>query len=294
MRNGKLVQAQDVLALPGDKVVMRVRLESGTFLSDERNRTVRFLLDGETHSIAVTDREGFAEAVFVPQSPGDYLFRIDIPGDNNGNSWPGTDLLVSCRTADEPITVVDLDGTLMERDWKQVLTSDPEPLAQTREVLTRLAQNRGIIYLTHRPERFGPKSKAWLREHGLPRGPLLLAETDQLIEGSRRYKAERLKDLRSRFHGISMGIGDQISDAMAYHENGMRAILIYHVHDPDDPDDLREQAARLGELPEAVQVVESWREVLALLWHGATYPPRRMEQELLRRAAQLKPRWKLW
>lgn len=293
MRNGKLVQAQDVLALPGEQVVLRVRLESGTFLSDERNRTVRFVLNGQVHAIAVTDREGFAEAVFVPRSPGDYLFRIEMPGDD-GDPWPQPDLLVSCRGANEPITVVDLDGTLMERDWKRVLTGDPEPLVRAREVLTRLAQDRGIIYLTHRPERFGPKSKAWLREHGLPRGPVLLAETEQLIEGSQRYKTERLNDLRSRFHGISLGIGDQISDAVAYRHNGMGAILIYDPYDPDDPDDLREQAARLVELPEAVQVVKDWGEVQAVFWEGKFYPPGRMAEELQRRAAALKPRWKLW
>lgn len=294
MRNGHLVQTQDVLTLPGEKVVLQVRLESGTFLSDERNRTVRFLLNGQTHDIAVTDREGFAEAVFVPSLPGNYLFQIDVPAIGNANAWPEADLLVTCLSSEAPITVIDLDGTLMPPAFGKVLAGNPEPLPEARQVLARLAEDRTILYLTHRPERFGPKSKTWLREHGFPRGPVLLAETDQLITGSNRYKSGRLRDLLSRFPNISLGIGDQISDAMAYRQNGLQAILIYHVHDPDDPDDVREQAMRIGELPEGVQVVWDWLEVQAVLWEGKTYPPGRMKDELLRRATQLKPKWKLW
>lgn len=294
MLNRHLVQAQDVLALPGEKVVLRVRLESGSFLRDERNHAVQFFLDGQIHSVTVTDREGFAETVFVPPAPGDYLFQIETPSKTFTDSWPDTNLLVSCQRADAPLAVIDLDGTLMAPDFDKVLKGDPEPLPQALAVLTRLAQDYTIIYLTHRPEFFGPKSKDWLARHGFPRGPVLLSARYSFNQGSQRYKTERLQDLRSRFTGMTVGIGDQISDALAYRENGLQAILVYQVSDPDEADDVRKQALRLGELPEEVQIVHDWAEVQAALWEGGQFPPSRRKAELLQQAAQPQPKWKLW
>ena len=78
---------------------------------------------------------------------------------------------------------------------------------------------------------------------------------------------------------------------LAYRESGLQPILIYHVDDPDDPDDVREQAARLSELPEGVQVVKDWAEARAVLWEGKECPPRRMKEELLQhRSASFKTR----
>jgi phosphatidate phosphatase APP1 len=184
MHDGHLLQTQDVLLLPGEKAVLQVRLESGSFLRDERNRNVRFVLGGQTYATTVTNREGIAETIFMPSSPGTYIFQIEVAKKEKAESWPQTDLVVSCQEADAPIAIVDLDGTLIEPDFKKVLIGNPESLAQAHDVLTRLAQDRVILYLTHRPKRLGPKSKDWLRNHDFPRGPLLLAETDQLITGT--------------------------------------------------------------------------------------------------------------
>ena len=294
MRNGHLVQAHDVLALPGERVVLRVRLDSGSFLQDEQDRRVHMVLGGQTHAVVVTDHEGFAEAVFVPLSPGDYLFRIEVLSTDGTDTWPQADLLVSCRASDTPIAVIDLDGTLMQSSFKKVLTGDPEPLPLARETVERLAQDHTIVYLTHRPDYFGPKSKNWLARHGFPRGPVLLSELSGFSKGSLRDKTERLHDLRSRFAGVAIGIGDQIADAIAYRQNGVQAILISRVEDPNDAEDVREQALRLDELPPDVQVVEDWSEIQDVLWANKTYPPCRMKEELLERAACLKARWSLW
>ena len=294
MRNDRLLQGQDVLSLPGEKAVLRIRLESGSFLRDQEGREVRFVLDGKTLATGVTDEEGFAETVFEPPSPGDYSFRIEVPVASEADSWPEVDLLVSCRPGDAPIAVVDLDGTLLPRDFKEVLTGDPQPLDQACEVLKELARNCTIVYLTHRPECFGPKSKSWLARHGFPRGPMLLSDLSAFVHGNREYKSEALHRLRSRFSAMTIGIGDKFSDMSAYRQNGLRAILIFHLHDPDDAEDVREQAERLDKLPEGVQVVKDWAEVRAVLREGKKYPPRRMKDELLKHAANLKPRWRLW
>ena len=293
MHNGHLLQPQDALALPGEKVALRVRLESGSFLRDEKDRSILLALDGRPYATVVTDREGFAETSFVPPSSGDYRFEIEVIDPANGDAWPTASLLVSCRPAEARLLVIDLDGTLMEADFEKVLTGDPEPLPYAPEVLRLLSHDYTVLYLTHRPEFFGPKSKSWLIQHGFPIGPVLLSELSSFARGSRRYKTHRLHDIRSRFGSRSFGIGDQISDTRAYRENGLGAILIHHA-DPNDAGELRKQAEKLGKLSEDIHVVHDWSEVRAILQEGKSFPPGRMKEELLQHAAQLKPQWKLW
>lgn len=290
MENGHLLQAQDVLALPGEKVTLRIRFESGTFLRDEKNRTLRITMDGKTYAVVATDREGFAETSFVPPAADDYRFGVEVMDTPEGAAWPGASLLVCCRSADAPLLVVDLDGTVMEADFEKVLTGDPQPLPDAPAVLGQLGRNYTIVYLTHRPELFGPKSKDWLARHGFPPGPVLLSDLMAFARGSRRYKTDRLHDIRSQFTGRAFGVGDQISDARAYRENGISPILLYHVYDANNPDSLKEQAEKLGKQPENTEVVCDWRQVREFMVEGRHFPPARRKEELLRQAAMLKPR----
>jgi hypothetical protein len=285
MHKGYLLRTQDVPALPNQKVILKACLESGSFLHDEENRIIQFSLDDKIFAVVKTDDEGSAEAVFQPDKPGDYVFTVTVkPGELKTDTPPQAELLVACRSANAPIAVVDLDGTVVAPDFREVLTGDPAAMPDADAVMNRLAADYTILYLTHRPEIFGPKSKLWLREHHFPQGPVLLANRNDLIKSNEKYKSQELYSLRRSHSRIQIGIGNEVSDAKAYLDNGLKAILILQLHEPDDPSDIRKQAATLDQLPDSVQVVRTWKDIESVLFADKSYPRSQAQRELYRLA----------
>jgi hypothetical protein len=139
--------------------------------------------------------------------------------------------------------------------------------------MQRLASDYEVIYLTHRPHYFGPKSKQWLASHGYPAAPLLLSDVRGFLGGSRKFKSARLKELREHFTNLEVGVGDKIGDALAYHENGLMSILVLPLPDPIVAEELIELAASLEALPPEVHVVRNWRQVERAIYEGVSYPP---------------------
>jgi hypothetical protein len=285
---GYLFTGYDVLALPGEEVELRARLQAGELLRDQPGHVVRFLRDGELYRAAEIGEEGTAIVSFTPEEPGDYLFTLELaPAGFEGEPPPPTDLLVACRKADEPMVVVDLDKTLVASGFHTVLVGDPEPMSDSVDVMKRLAEKHSVIYLTHRPELFGPKSEAWLRDQDYPTGPLLLSDIRGFLSGSGAFKTGMIKDLTSRFEKLEIGIGDKISDAQAYHDNGLRSFLVIQVPERPEPEELRELADSLGQLPDAVQVVTGWGEIEKAIFEDATYPRSAAQERLRTRADDL-------
>jgi hypothetical protein len=107
-----------------------------------------------------------------------------------------------------PVAVVDLDGVLADvrhrlrfvrrepKDWDRFFAAAPldEVLPEGRAVAERLAEDHDVVYLSGRPERCRDDTLAWLRDHALPGGDVLLRP-----EGDRRpartFKLDRLRDL---------------------------------------------------------------------------------------------------
>ncbi|MEU6486070.1 hypothetical protein [Streptomyces sp. NPDC046887] len=107
-----------------------------------------------------------------------------------------------------PLAVFDLDNTLSDargrqhflerrpRDWAGFFAAarqDP-PLAAGVELCHESAEECAIVYLTGRPERCRKDSLAWLAEHGLPQGRLLMRRDDDR-RPARTTKAEALRRL---------------------------------------------------------------------------------------------------
>jgi hypothetical protein len=281
----------DTLALPGEEVAVKVRLQSGGFLRDRAAVIVRFVCEGFLDCREVTDNEGFATTRFRPPSPGDYLVTATVEGDllNPPPAAPAT-ILVACRTADAPLAVVDLDKTLVASGFKTVLVGQPQPMPGSRDVMARLARDFTPVYLTHRVDYLGPKSQAWLKGQGYPRGPLLLADVRNLLESSGSFKSEVLQGLRQRFRGRAIGIGDKPSDAQAYAHNGLEALLLLTVPRKADAGDLRALARSLADLPEGVQVVTSWPEIERAVFDGQTHSRSQAQTTLRLRAESIDPR----
>lgn len=277
-----LLTARDVLTVPGRPVDLHAELRAGDLLAEVPGVVVLFNREGHLYRAAETNAEGQALVQFAPAEPGNYRFEADVsPVGLPGDPPAPQPLLVACRTPDTPLAVVDMDKTIVAEGFQSVLLGDPAPMADSPRVLHRLAEDRVICYLTHRPEFFGPKSKAWLVRYGFPPGPVLLAGTSEFLRGSGAFKAERLAELREMFENVEIGIGDKISDAQAYHENGMRAFLIIHPPDPPTREGLQMLIDDLDSLSADVQVVTDWSQIERVLYGGASYP-RPDAQDMLR------------
>jgi hypothetical protein len=285
---GYLFAGRDVLAVPGEEVAVRARLQSGGFLRDKVGVPVRFEHGGRLLGEVLTDKDGYASVPFTPPAPGDYVVTAAaIPKSHKVPPPTPVESLVCCREAGAPLIIVDLDKTLVASGFKKVLVGDPPPMPNSVEVMHELAGRFTVVYLTHRLDSFDSKTKAWLREHGYPHGPALLASKKEFLKGSGEYKTEEIEQLRRRFNGRLIGIGDQISDAQACRTNGAEALLLVHIPDSARAADLKRLAHALRSAPPDAQVVGDWREIRQALLEGARFPRQRFMDNLVRRAEEL-------
>ncbi len=277
--------ANDQLVTPGERTWLRARLQGGDLLSDRPGHTVMFYRDGSLHGASVTDADGVARLHFTPSAKGDYVFEARVsPVGLTSPPGPVPSLLIACRPHDEPILVVDIDRTLVESGFVQVLFGEPEPLEDSARVMRRLAKEFTIVYLTHRPEYFDPVSRLWLCEHTYPAGPVLFADIKGFVKGSEEYKTATLAELSRRFTNIRIGIGDLITDVCAYHQAGASGYLILHPQLMEKME-LLELSREVEQLPPSVQVVTSWREIERGIFDGDRFAPEEMAG-LLRRQAR--------
>jgi hypothetical protein len=276
-----LFTVSDALAAPNQAVRLRARLQAGDFLAGRQGRIVRFWRDGALYKLAQTDDDGAASVTFTPTAAGDYVFLAEVaPIGLAGKPPPPRALRVACRRAETPVCIVDLDKTLVASGFQAVLVGRPEPMPDSPRVMGRIAEDHTIVYLTHRPRHFGPKTKAWLRQHAYPAGPVLLSTVGGFLSGSGEYKARMLAELKRR-HSLRIGIGDKVSDAAAYHRHGLRAFLVSPPPGPQVPAaDIAAFADELATLPEGVQVVTSWAQIEKALYGGATFPRGQAERRL--------------
>jgi hypothetical protein len=273
--------ASDALALPGETIDVKAQLRAGDFLQGSAGHPVRFYRGDELYKVAETDTGGVAAVAFTPDEPGNYPFQAEVVATGLKDDPPAPARInVFCRPADEPIVIVDLDKTIVASGFHTVLLGSPDPMDHSQDVLERLEKDHTIVYLTHRPDLFGIKSRKFLDEEGYPKGPLLLSSVSGFMKGSGAFKSGELAELKGRFPNVRIGIGDKISDAQAYHENGLQAFLIVKIPDADEPEPYEELANDLGELNKQVQVVTGWQEVEEVLFDGAAYPRPAMQERL--------------
>ncbi len=283
-----LLKAYDVLALPGERVQLAARLQSGTLQRDLGARSIRILRNGWLVKTVTTDDEGYGLTHFTPKRPGNYVFSVEVEPIGLKSTPPEpVELLVACRASDEPMVIVDVDKTLAHTKSWRFFTKNPEPMAGSVDVMRRLAKDYTIVYITHRPQQYAHHTKAWLLRHGYPTGPLLMPEVVDFARGSRRYKTRELTKLKSKFPNIRIGIGDKISDIQAYHNSGLKTFLILNDEDCDDPKDYLELAQELDRLPEDVQVVRNWSQIASVIYQGQLFPKSEAQAELRRKAQAL-------
>jgi len=284
-----LFTAMDALTTPGEEAQLRAQLRGGDFLRGRPGYAVRFYRAGKLFKVAETDADGVAAVSFTPRAPGDHEFTAALAPVGLAEEPPEPrTLTVACRTPETPLVVVDLDKTVVATGFHTVLVGRPEPMEGSRQALARLAKTHTIVYLTHRPDYFSIKSKAWLREHEYPGGPLLLSTLGGFLRGSGAFKSDAIAALARRFRRIEIGIGDKVSDAQAYHEHGLKAFLILQVPRDAEPEAYEILADELGALDEKVQVVTQWAQIEQALYAGGSFGRAAMQERLGKLAEQAK------
>ena len=290
--HGVLFYAYDTLARPGEPVDLVARVQKSKNTLGLGGVTVAFYNGKELLGQAVTAEDGRARISWTPQEAGDYHFTarpVALPGDIDGDykdllKVTPAPLLVTARTGDARFVVIDLDGTVVGGSFKKVLSGDPKPIADSVKVTRKIAQQYSIVYLTHRPDLLMRTSKLWLGEHGFPPGPLLVSNLKEAFGDSGRFKTAKLAEMRKEFPNVEIGIGDKLSDAQAYADNGLTAYLMPNYK--PNPWEMRKLAKEIRGLrwQERLQVVSGWSEVEAGILAGAKYPPEEFARRLEARA----------
>lgn len=287
-RGEDLFTTTDVLARPGEPVELRARLQGGDFLASQPHYVIRFCRAGVLYRAAETNGDGVASVHFTPDAPGDYEFTVVASPNGFANGPPPSQrLLVRCLQEQTPIVVVDLDKTLVASGFEAVLVGQPQPMPDSPAVMNRLAQKFSIVYLTHRPEYFGPKSKQFLEDNHYPAGPVLLSNLREFLSGSERFKTLAIRNLKKRFPRALLGIGDKIADARSYVDNDLAAYVIIDPDSIQSPEELDRLADDAAKLPPQVQVVTTWRQIEAGVFEGEEFPPAKAAAILRARARRL-------
>jgi hypothetical protein len=284
--NGVVFYAFDALATPGKPVRLLARLLSvKDNLAGVKNATLGFFLEDKQIGDARTVEEGYAGMDWMPPKIGIYDFQvriIKVPDDSDQAVLAVTPapLLIAACDKNTRFVVIDLDHTIVDSNFFTVLLGGGAPMPDSVEVTHKIAEKYGLIYLTQRPDLMTFRSKSWLRRNGYPLAPLLVSTIQQAVGASGAFKTGRLDDLRKEFPGVAVGIGDKLSDAQAYVDNGLTAYWIPHYK--NKPKDMRRLAWEIRQLDgnERLQVVSNWRDILAGIELNEKFPPGKFADSL--------------
>jgi hypothetical protein len=276
-----LFQGVDTVTTPGQAATLAASLRGEDYLKSLRDYTVIYdRPGGQRIGAAKTNDDGVASVTHAFESQGIHRVAVSLdPAELNTPDVPTCEIVVGVFDSDERFVVVDLDHTVVDAGIDQVLLGDPHPLPDAVDVLQGMSKDYRILFLTHRFEHLGARSKAFLRRWEFPEAPLLLSTVSEFLSGSETFKFGAIGKLRETFPNISLGIGDKISDGAAYLRNGMDCYVIIQ------PQKLtrfeREAVAdELSTLEERANIVSGWAEIRESLTTGKRFPPSAMQRRL--------------
>ena len=289
--HGAVFYAYDTLAYPKKPVELAVKLLSARDLKPIGGVTVSIYRDRWVAGRVATDANGIARLRWIPPAEGNYTFSaqiVAVPHEGYRDLLQVTPapMLVAARDRETRFVVIDLDHTIVDSSFFRVLMDGGKPRVDSVAVTKRIAQIYGIIYLTHRPDLPTRKSKEFLTRNGYPPGPLLVSQMKDVFD-SGGFKTAKLSEVRKAFPRVAVGIGDKLSDAQAYVDNGLTAYLIPHYE--NKPKDLRKMAGQIRGLrgKGRLHVVPGWREVQEGLFGGRSFAPATFATMLEQRASRM-------
>jgi len=292
-QHGYLYYAFDSLAYPREPVELAIRLQTSSGLKGVKGVTIGFFKRSAFLGEAETNSDGLARFRWTPPAEGDYTFEakvIEVPDRDTRNALKLTPapLRVAARSKETEFVVIDLDHTVVDSSFFRAMFGRARPMVDSVRVTRKIAGRYSIIYLTHRPDLLTRTSKSWLTAHRYPFGPLMVSQLKDAFGDSGKFKTGKLKSIRRSFPRVKIGIGDKISDAQAYVDNGLVAYLIPH-YKKDKPKDLRKMARKIEKTRGRgrLQVVSGWVEIERGIFGKAKYTPADFADGLKRRAALL-------
>jgi len=223
------------------------------------NVKVRFVVGGQNVGQAMTDDDGRA-ALEATLAPGVTEFVAIIKHEGVRHQHQGR---AFHWRRDRTIVAVDIDETVSDTSYRVLLFRDEDnksdPLKDSSAILSRIAQDFQVVYLTGRPRFLWEKTRRWLDRHGFPAGPVVTAPSLRqcILQGI--FKRTELAELRKNWPGALIGIGDRGVDINAYQRNGMLTLLI----GGDDSADVTRNLYRFGKWLAIGEFWESNRTILS-------------------------------
>lgn len=235
-------------------------------VKDVERVRVAFLVEGREIGAERSDNDGLASIErHLPAGVAQYEARATV-GDQELRAGGR----VFAWDAERVILAVDIDQTIERTKYKHLLDDegedDSDPLKRSADVLSALAREYHILYLTGRPRYLLDKTRAWLREEGFPPGPVIMSESVRTVFRPGSFKEQKLRALRKSWPRLLIGIGDKPSDANAYGANEMLALAI--------------DSERGRSFGRHTLVFRTWREVGQFFAanHAVLSDPRRLER----------------
>lgn len=226
-----ILSADDAILRQGDeKVRLTAYVEQEPFLGlrrDVENAKVHFFAGGREVGENKTDRDGRASEKC--RLPDDRVDAFEARVNYDGREHRRTARLFRWQR-DRTIIVVDVDHTLADTKYEELILrpedEESNPLKRSRRILSQLADDYQILYLTARPRFLLEKTRAWLDEEGYPPGPVMVAKGIRDAVHPGEFKRKALERLQDDWSGIRIGIGDNASDAFAYGANKMLTLVV--------------------------------------------------------------------
>ncbi len=246
------ILAFDALTQENKPVDLRCKVERRNLLrSDVHQANVTVSVDGTLIAKVTTDGKGIASASYTPKKIGTYTVLFECP-EGEDYSKASASALLFCRTKTKPAIVIDIDHTIADITLEKFLitkTKDIKPLPEASTVLAELAKTHDLIFLTARDEHLLHRTKEWLALHHFPDAPVFFRDMGKDPLSERKFKTDKIAQIKATWDNIDYGIGDKLSDAQAYLANGLKAIIL----------------SSKDAFPQQAQIVQRWQQIKALL-----------------------------
>jgi hypothetical protein len=224
--------AYDVLIKRGEKCVLSAKLEHDGPLGinpDMRGYDLTFKGKPFGEKTVKTGKDGIASVEVELDAAAGKSFPVDVVfGGSPRHQAAVATLEVYIWPEKTPILVTDIDHTISDFSQLKVPFAENQNipiLPDADTVLTRLAKDYAVVYLSARDDALYGKTRAWLNLHGFPRGPFFCRDY-RIGQSQEEFKKNFLGPFTKRFTNVAVGVGDRESDANAYQAFGIKAYMI--------------------------------------------------------------------
>ncbi len=238
----------DAALIPGDEelhgIMARIESNRGLFADPIPGETVslwEYTEDNGWASLGETTTASWSDA-----EPGAYSFNLDSPPPSAQEHVVRYAVLgaePSCGAhytynlaSQRQVVVADIDGTLTMSDdelYAEISDGSYDQVEKPGSVLlaqTWASKGYQMVYLTARPHIFRSETRAWLRAHDYPEGPVITANDLVSGDAARDYKQAWLEriigDLEWRITAV---YGNATSDIDAYAAAGISTEVTFIV-----------------------------------------------------------------